>query len=165
MTEDLIQRALYWKHLSGARLMLPNYRPPGWGEECDLFVVTRAMFSIEYEIKLTRSDFKADSRKVRKHERLAAHDPDDRWMPTRFFYVMPDEMIPGDQVPDYAGLIYVREVVDRYGSRVKLVQVRPAPRLSRHKRTEKTLHAMGETAYYRFWSERRRFENYRRSER
>ncbi|HUV65609.1 MAG TPA: hypothetical protein VMW24_17050 [Sedimentisphaerales bacterium] len=142
--------------------MLPNYTPHGWNEECDLYVVTRAMFTVEYEIKLSRADYRADRRKARKHERLAARDPDDKGLPTRFFYVMPEDMVSAEEVPDYAGLFYVREIIDQYSSRVKLIQVRPAPRLSNHKRADATLHAMGETAYYRFWNERQRFEEYRR---
>lgn len=42
--------------------VLPNYTPGKWWE-CDVFEVTKNGYFVEYEVKLTRSDFLADARK------------------------------------------------------------------------------------------------------
>lgn len=99
--------------------VLPNYTPPGW-YECDVFELTEAGYMREYEIKLTRGDFKADAEKAkrdrlrfiegkwtqlekeRKHVRLAARDVQG---PCLFWYVTPKGLLDPSEVPEWAGLI------------------------------------------------------------
>lgn len=151
-SESTIQRTLYWKQQPNAVAMLPNYTPIGW-HEADLWVVTKAMYAAEFEIKLTLADFRADQRKARKHRELP--DRDRRRGPTRFFYVVPAGLVSYDDVPPYAGLIYVRD----QGS---LKTIRNAPRLRTSKVANAMLHHMGRIAQFRFWSERFSFQDYRR---
>lgn len=157
MTERQIQRALYWHHRSAA-IMLPNYRPPWW-YECDLFVVTRAGFCVEYEIKVTRPDFRRDSRKTRKHERLAMVGGGCTCRPTRFFYVVPEKLIlPGD-VPSYAGLVYLSKIGNSHHLRVAII--RQARRLCKERLGDETSREMRRLSYHRLWAERFRFDDYR----
>lgn len=169
LTERHLQRALYWKHRGSCRVMLPNYTPSHW-QECDLFVVTDAGYSIEYEIKTTSADFMADFRKSWKHGRL--RDCDQRrtsgkrrhapgfFRPTRFFYVVPELMVIPRDVPPYAGLIYCRWSGSlRFYPRMSVV--RPAPRLSPSKVSNEVVQHMQSSSYYRFWSERFKFDDYR----
>lgn len=165
LTERDIQQALYRRHRSTAQIMLPNYTPPWW-YECDLFVVTKAFYSIEYEIKLTLSDFKADVRKTTKHKRLAGEQwegwPASKQRPTRFFYVTPEGLVSAEDVPDYAGLVWFRRIcADSPG--LLRTRIRSAPRLKGERLTDKTIEHMKNMAYGRFWSDRLAFDNYRRS--
>lgn len=64
MTEAEIQDALYIEFdRRRHHLIVPNVCMFGW--ESDLVSVTAAGFVCEYEIKCSRSDFKADMKKLR----------------------------------------------------------------------------------------------------
>lgn len=156
--ENRAQRTLYWRHRSGSRLILPNYTPHRW-YECDLFVVLASGFTIEYEIKRTVSDFRADRRKTRKHQRLRDRDRND-FLPTRFFYVVPEGLIDDRDVPDYAGLMHLPRMSDDrpvWNERI----VRQAPRLSTTRVPERIMNHGRATACFRFWHERFAFEDFR----
>lgn len=99
--------------------------------ESDLFVQNRQGYSYEFEVKITRSDFFADRKKVDKHLILSTGSyvkqssmwndqstgQHDRWItseqttehplrPNRFYYVTPPDLVKKNEVPAYAGLIY-----------------------------------------------------------
>ena len=102
MTEGDIRHALYWERLysAAAPMMVPNVYL--WRWESDLIYLSRNYYATEYEIKTTRSDFKADFKKVMKHQQLSGHVTG----PTYFYYACPKGLIDADEVPDYAGLIH-----------------------------------------------------------
>ena len=77
-----------------------------WHWESDLLYITNSDYAHEYEIKLTHSDFRADSNKVDKHERFKQDSPN---KPKHFWYVCPEGVIPLEEVPSYAGLIYITD--------------------------------------------------------
>jgi outer membrane autotransporter protein len=52
---------------------MPNYTPKNWFE-CDVMAVTKAGYLEEYEIKLSASDFKADSKKCFREGYLRGSD-------------------------------------------------------------------------------------------
>lgn len=173
MTERAIQNALFERlSLRGYSLACPNYTPAGWWE-CDLFGVTKAGLAVEYEIKLTRADFKADAGKAReatrayprgggfetipaakKHDRLALADPHG---PSRFYYVVPAGMVGPDEVPEWAGLIYVGEYkrFSTVAARLTFHDEKPAPRLHREKVPATVIDHCKGVFYYRFWNLRR----------
>lgn len=84
-------------------------------QECDVISVSKSDYIYEYEIKISRADFKKDFIKekhthilnekftyIRKGEQL--------WRVCNYFnYVVPKDLISLDEVPEYAGLIYVNE--------------------------------------------------------
>lgn len=89
--------------------------------ESDFFCTNREGWSFEFEVKISRSDFKADLKK-KKHEvfknatitqqymsRGAAVSivKEKRFIPNRFYYVVPEGLITKTEVPEYAGLIVV----------------------------------------------------------
>lgn len=120
--------------------------------------VTRAGIVHEYEIKLTRSDLKADLKKFR-HLALT------HWfegtvtpgsvrpfgMPANYFwYVMPSRLAAklGRWLPPpYAGVLLVEDSI--------IALSRQAPRLHREKITEKQRMQPLHSACTRFWSARR----------
>jgi hypothetical protein len=91
----------------GYDVVLPNFFF-GWSE-CDVFRITEADFVVEYEIKVSKTDFYADFKKegrndCTKHNNLKKGIGD--YCPNRFFFVVPEGLITIDEVPEYAGLLY-----------------------------------------------------------
>lgn len=156
MTERKIQDALFpWLAFErGYKLCIPNYTPHRW-HECDVFAVTKADMGVEFEIKISRSDFKADASKVEKHRKLFTGDEHG---PSRFFYVVPEGLITVEEVPEWAGLLYIVEskrVHTTVTPRLYVREVKKAPKLHRQYVPQRvTDHARG-VFYWRFWNLRR----------
>lgn len=158
LTERNVQTALWWKLHSSADLLIPNYTPDGWFE-CDLWYLSKRGYACEFEIKLTRNDFRSDALKSRdllshmrvrqtvsKYDKLAQGSPDG---PSRFVYVAPRGVIPLDELPPWAGLW---EFNPAYTITCK--PTRNAPRLHKIEVPEKIRkHARG-VFYWRFWNMR-----------
>ncbi len=84
-----------------ANLIVPNVY---WGmtgfHECDLLVVSKAGYLTEIEIKVTKSDLRADKKKWHGHRSLRIK---------RLFFALPDYLEHCvDLVPERAGIILVR---------------------------------------------------------
>lgn len=161
LTEKKVANAIYWKYRPSTLVMAPNYTPRGW-YECDVYALTSAGYSVEFEIKLTAADFRADESKRRdcfsdgawhsdtKHRRLGARDV---LGPSRFWFVMLAGMVPMTEIPEWAGLLHV---IQR-GSWLKVVSVRPAPVLHRQKTdAQKTRRLIHSRLYHRYWKSRSR---------
>ncbi|MBP7509387.1 MAG: MmcB family DNA repair protein [Prolixibacteraceae bacterium] len=85
-------------------LVIPNV---SWGfniHECDLLVVTKSGYLIEVEIKISKSDLKADMKKEHNH-----HDHYNRVK--ELYFAMPENLAEDkeciDLVPENAGIILV----------------------------------------------------------
>lgn len=65
LTERRVQRAIYLHTHRRYQVVMPNYTPAGWWE-CDVWGVTKAGYGVEWEVKLTVSDFRKDAEK--KHD-------------------------------------------------------------------------------------------------
>lgn len=137
--------------------ILPNYTPFRWFE-CDLFNVTKAGFFHEFEIKLTRSDFRADAEKadrpvfngplITKHSRLAAADPKG---PCIFWFVTPRDLVQPSELPPWAGLIYIWRYPRPNGwHRLGIEIKKKAPRLHKQKLDPDTLKSAQASCYWRF---------------
>jgi hypothetical protein len=129
--------------------------------ECDMLYVTKAGYATEYEIKVTKADFKADAKKTHKHAmfarlrageqiiaqvgyRTALKEMDPGLLaPSRFCYVVPEDMVDASQVPEYAGLAYVTE---RGFMRI----VKRAPQIHKCKIAAKHVKGMQRSAYFRY---------------
>lgn len=167
MTEREFQDALYARLRWDLRhdFIIPNYTPPTWGWECDMMSVTKAGLMHEYEIKLTRSDFKADAKKdngvtgrwdketrtwvkvapTTKHAKLALGAENG---PCRFFYVTPPGLVTPEEVPEFAGLLELH-----HDARSKILKtVKPAPKLHSKKLSEATIAHVGRVYAYRYWN-------------
>lgn len=125
-SENNIARALATQVLKGRKLiMVPRC---GWtGHECDLLVVDEKLFLIDVEIKISRSDFKADAKKdkwwrrytyaesqklgVSPYERT--HRTDWPTKVCRHYYVMPEEIWDGKLLASLgsskSGVILIRQ--------------------------------------------------------
>mgnify|MGYP005847233603 CR=1 FL=1 len=84
-------------------------------QECDVLSVSKSNYIYEYEIKVSRGDFKKDFTK-KKHN----HIINEKFTRKRkgeiqynvcnyFNYVVPYGLVSVEEVPDYAGLIYFND--------------------------------------------------------
>lgn len=165
MTARDIQRRLVansYRH----NFALCNYTPRGWFE-CDVFEVTKAGYMVEYEIKLSRSDFAADAKKAKerweinhtsgraawekkveptKWEQLAANQ---QAGPSRFWFVIPCGVdIRDAEVPEWAGFIKA-EMPGESWRRIQMHVQRPAPLLHRVKVAPSILEHAQSVCYWR----------------
>lgn len=97
--------------------------------ECDVISISKADFIYEYEIKISKADFKADFKKL-KHklmiERKAVNEKKNfYYIPNYFYFVVPENLISIDDIPEYAGLMYL--INDKF------VQIKKAPLLHKTK--------------------------------
>lgn len=136
-TKDLEIAVLnYEKHaeLKSLRTSLP------W--ECDVLTVTKDRCATEWELKISRSDFKADFKKP-KHRQFRQGDGG---YIKRFWYVVPQGLVDIHEIPSYAGLMYYyRKGNDRYLRPVKY----PAT-LDCQKLDEKTIRRLYRSMMFRF---------------
>lgn len=127
-----IQNTLYHTlRVRGHWAIAPNIFIFPW--ESDLFSILKSGRSCEFEIKTSRSDFRADFKKVAKHQILktGSRPPDymeKLWLargtpginikldengmvacprPNYFWYCCPKGLIKPEEVPEYAGLMYI----------------------------------------------------------
>lgn len=84
-------------------IAIPNFYFGAY--EMDLFVLKKSGYVVEYEIKISRSDFFADFKKERKHIGLV----NGKSRCNRFYYVVPKELVSKSEVPKYAGLIWAEK--------------------------------------------------------
>lgn len=122
--KDLLLKEFYPK---GRKFCITNFAACGL-EECDVLMVTEDHILYEYEIKCSYSDFKADFKKEHKHKKLSGFyevNPTENGFgkyrredylkygtagcPNYFYYVCRENLIPIEEVPHYAGLIYINE--------------------------------------------------------
>lgn len=156
LNERAVQLAL-WQHLlASCEWVIPNFTPDRWWE-ADIWAITKAGMTREYEIKLSRSDFLQDAQKSRqnivrethhKHQLLAAKS--DRG-PTQFFFVTRKGIVQPEEIPEWAGWMEFDKAA--YNPQVIWVhEKRKAPRLHKQK-VDITNTSLFRTFYYRYWTE------------
>jgi len=165
ITERSIQDTFFWYNQMRFTTIIPNTYPPGW-YECDILAITRASYMYEYEIKLSRSDFFNDRKKGEVPSHLKSfyqrynenygdtkHQSLEKGVghgPSRFWFIVPENLIAVDDIPLFAGLIYCRDL----GRIVRFEEVRTAPRLHKTKLSESSKDSIRQNLYHRYWSER-----------
>jgi hypothetical protein len=134
--------------------VLPNYYPGEWWE-CDVFEITKAGYFREYEVKVSRGDFFADARKTRevfprgwgqpstfenKHELLSQRSLRG---PSQFWFCTPPGLLAVEEVPEWAGLIEVKDHGEGSRPRFWPREIKKAPRLHTVKIGDRAGHARG----------------------
>jgi len=83
--------------------------------ECDVVSISKAGYIYEYEIKTSRLDFKRDFIKE-KHQNMLnenctkVYRGEQLWLTANYFtFVTPEGLIQQDEVPEYAGLMWISE--------------------------------------------------------
>lgn len=124
-------------------IFLTTYQGQGM-DEADVFGINRKGYMYEFEIKRSRGDFKAEFRNKKfKHEKLKNRNAtkiyDEWWngtrtgekyecvrIPNRYYFICPEGLIKLEEVPEYAGLIYIK-------SDLELSEIKRAKLLHRNK--------------------------------
>ncbi|MBV9217680.1 MAG: hypothetical protein JO053_16040 [Acidobacteria bacterium] len=164
VNEAQIQLGLWhWLYNRGQRWACPNACKVFDTGECDLLTVMRSGLACEYEIKISRKDFRQDRRKPKFElfeRRLAGHTTREPlrsgWkartltVPNFFFYVVPNKLVSVDEVPGFAGLIYVHDE-----ERQRFTVAKKAARIHRDIIPDLKLQ-MGQKLMFRFWDQQRR---------
>ena len=120
-------------------LMIESYTKPiqitnysGIGYEADVLMITKSGIAYEYEVKTSRADFKKDFSKKTKHRIYSDSRPhlirkrNYPLKPNHFYYVCEEDLIKANEIPSYAGLIYVTK-------NKKLKVIKKAPKLHDYK--------------------------------
>jgi hypothetical protein len=134
--EYLIAEHFNWR----TNIIVPNI---SWGllnHEADLLVLTPAGFCTEIEIKISKSDLKADFKKFHVHKSVYIHS---------LYYAVPIEIADCiDLIPDYAGVIIVNSN-DKY----QTVEIkRYAPKNKNPKWTDAKRIELLRLAHMRVWT-------------
>lgn len=140
MTERDAQRVLARHFDPYQQTVVPNCYFAGG--EMDLLVVSKAGYLIEVEIKLSRSDWKADAAKSKWSM------PERRFV-SRFYYAVPPELCPAappEWVPPTCGILHLLEFVREHR---KAERMRAAPKLT----DQQMLHILA-SPYHRWWRTR-----------
>ena len=178
LNEQEIQKRLSTFFASGSvKYNVDNLYIFDW--ESDKILETKSGYIYEFEIKISKSDFKHDFTKVEKHAVLGSKFTGEKYMPAfhefyernkkyhpeltveafeernkgyypyfieghkmpnYFYYAVPEGMISENDVPKYAGLIYIPE---NYGYRI----IKKAPQLHKEKYTDGELN-LAQKFYY-----------------
>lgn len=126
LTQKIQKSLLKFAATSGIDILIPNFYINSW--EMDVLKVSKSDFIIEYEIKVSRSDFKNDFKKATekikrdsngqvvlrldggrgyemeyelKHDKLLTSK-----RCNRFYFVVPANLISKAECPKHCGLIY-----------------------------------------------------------
>lgn len=135
---ERMQLALY-DHLfyQGWRFWLFNTFYFKWESDCLAF--NDKGQTVEVEIKRSRSDFKNDFAK-HKHSSFRCRFTTEQRIPSKFYFACPAGLIQPDELPDYAGLIYIHDLSK--GLVVKIVK--PAFTLTYETANEEDLYMLVE---------------------
>ena len=99
-------------YLKGHSPITTHYKGVGLAE-CDVLSISKADYIYEYEIKISKSDFKADFKKP-KHKLITEKkfvNETAKWpyySSNYFYFVTPENLISIEEIPEYAGLIYMK---------------------------------------------------------
>lgn len=77
-----------------------------FGHEMDVCSISKSGLITEFEVKVSKSDFKADAQKNKWRYFEAKVE---KQIPNYFYYVCPEGLIKVEEVPQFAGLIYVKD--------------------------------------------------------
>jgi hypothetical protein len=131
--------------------------------EADIMELTKSGYAVEYEVKITRSDFLNDAKKQKFYETQPPKSKyeilqEDKRV-NRFYYIVPEGLIAEPEIPEFAGLIYARKgVVGCYSlekghydkEKIFFRTVKAAPLLTKEKLLDRRLQKCLESTYYRF---------------
>lgn len=106
----------------------------------DFVSVTDAGYATEYEVKVSRADWRADLKKPKWEFGLPSYI-------SRFIYVVPQKLGIPEWVPSVAGVWHLTDDVD-----YKPITIARVPRrVGKEKVPEKVLNTWRRAFYYRFW--------------
>lgn len=152
-SEELIQQQLRYSFLSpnSVKYFTENLNVYDW--ESDVLKITKSGYAYEFEIKISKADFKNDFKHKKKKHLLLENKENQVKMPNYFYYVVPEDLITEDEVPEYAGLIYVHAtVIGNCRIYYQFEEIKAAPKLHSNKIDESNLNLIDKFYYnYIHW--------------
>jgi hypothetical protein len=146
--QDIITVLNRYYHVSPKYLLSNLYV---FQHESDYLALTKSGYWYEVEVKISRNDFFNDFKKVEKHEILSGIR--EGYKPNYFSYACPENLIKVEEVPEYAGLIYIKDKNDYYGTTVKT-----APQLHKTKISPEELNLV-DKFYYNYTNYKTKYQN------
>lgn len=116
--------------LAGHKIVCPNVNLLLKGQQ-DMISVTGRGVLIEYEVKISRSDFKRDAKKL-KSTTMANPEYWPDQVPNQFYYVVPAGLITREEIPAWAGLIWIDNSLDPSAKVVILKKTAPVIHKYKH---------------------------------
>ena len=128
--------------------------------ECDVFLLTKAGYTEEYEIKMSLADYKNDyNKRISEWNKTKKHDKvKNGELANRFYFVVPEDIYEKIDFPNYVGVMTYKRYDDYDKNGVYFFnEAKKAPLL--HKRKEKIdtkniIHTIAQRCYFRFIQER-----------
>ena len=161
LTEEKIQEAIY-QHGFLSHSSIKYYTENLWiyGWESDIWIMTKSGYAYEVEIKISRNDFKNDFRnKKNKHLLLESKvTAENKRRPNYLYYAVPEGLISVEEVPEYAGLLYIVPLSDTY-NRVDVV--RKAPQIHKDKADIEFLNLI-DKFYFNYSNWKSKYKGYER---
>lgn len=113
--------------------------------ESDFFSVSESGYIYEFEIKISRGDFKDDFNKINKHQLLESTDPKTVLKkPNKFFYAVPRGLLTSTVIPEYAGLLEIDPITKSVST------IKEAPFLHKEKGFESLKDILIDKFYFRY---------------
>lgn len=117
--------------------------------ECDVLSVSKADYIYEYEVKISKGDFKKDFLKD-KHKRILEknfiyEEKGEKYhiVSNYFYFVVPENLVSVDEIPEYSGLMYYVEGKDKQGRDISYFNViKKAPILHKVKASNKFIRSL-----------------------
>jgi len=122
--------------------------------ESDLWIMTKSNITYEFEIKISKADFKNDFKHKTKKHALLENKTESLIKPNYFYYAVPENLIKEEDVPEYAGLIYMKDMYPYFEI------IKQAPKLTDSKYDKEQLNLL-EKFYYNYRDWRRKTLNER----
>ena len=125
-SEEKILNVLDLQYLSrsACKYLIHNLFVFEW--ESDYLAITKAGLIHEVEIKISKHDFKTEAKNKWAKFALFESRNESTMIPDFFYYCVPENLLSVEEVPEYAGLLYVND----YGF---LTTPKSAPRLKKEK--------------------------------
>lgn len=152
-TESSIQKTLIERFMSESNIkyICENlFIFKGW--ESDLILITKSNYVYEFEIKISKNDFKNDFKNKRKKHLILEENKEKEKKPNYFYYAVPEGLIAEEEIPDYAGLVYLTDIFPYF----KIIK--SAPKLDSHKYTDEDLN-LTEKFYYNYRDNKQKVED------
>jgi hypothetical protein len=139
-SEELIQQQLKYSFLSPntVKYFMENLNVYSW--ESDVLKITKSGYAYEFEIKISRTDFKNDFKHKKKKHTLLENKESSSKIPNYFYYVVPEGLVGEEEIPEYAGLIYVLgTIIGNEKVYYQFLEIKKAPKLHSNKIDEISL--------------------------
>ena len=145
-TEEIIQNILSLHFMSDSNIKYKAENLWIYTWESDFWLMTKSNLCYEFEIKISKTDFKNEFKhKIEKHS-LLENKNEELIKPNYFYFAVPENLISIEDIPEYAGLIYITDIFPYYEI------IKSAPKLTDNKQDENTLNLIGKFYYnYRDW--------------